>query len=80
MIPTKTTDPIYVAMWGQDINKLCALAKCQCCCDEHTFESCPARAWSGCRGQWNNEGAERESWFRHYHDRHGMSEKQFYDW
>ncbi len=68
------------AMWRRDIAELCRRARCSCCCEEHTSESCPARAWYGCRGQGNDTCAEQESWFRHYRDHHGMTEGQFYGW
>lgn len=28
-----------------------ALELCECCCDEHTHEDCPARASGTCKGQ-----------------------------
>jgi len=38
------------AMWAKDLDALEELAPCKCCCNEHTFRDCPARAWHGCRG------------------------------
>jgi hypothetical protein len=64
------------AMWAGDVEKLCELAPCICCCAEHTFESCPARQWCGCRGGLTR--SEEQSWFRHYQEHHGMTFEQFY--
>jgi len=66
------------AVWRGDIDALDELAHCRCCCHEHTFEHCPARVWSGCRGQAAMTYAELESWFRHYQRRHGMTREQFF--
>jgi hypothetical protein len=64
------------AMWEGDINKLDQLAGCVCCCSEHTFESCPARAWEGCRGSGTITRAEIEEW-RELYD---MTEAEFYNY
>lgn len=66
------------AIWEGDLNTLHELAPCQCCCSEHTFDSCPARSWFGCRGQGSMTQADYESWARHYEQHHGMSRAQFY--
>jgi hypothetical protein len=66
------------AVWAGDVNALCRLAPCRCCCHEHTFESCEARLWGGCRGQSTMTRAEEESWANHYARFHGMSWDAFY--
>lgn len=66
------------AMWAGDEATLNQIARCRCCCEEHTFESCEARLWFGCRGQNTSPVAEREAWLRHYQRFHGMTEDQFY--
>lgn len=68
------------AIWAGDIDRLDELAPCQCCCADHTFGDCPARQWNGCRGGTHDPTAERIAWQKHYADRHGMSEAQFYGW
>ena len=68
---------IEQAMWG-DVETLCDLASCICCCDEHTFESCPARVWSGCRGSGSMTRAEMESWAEHYRDTRRMTPNEFF--
>ena len=60
------------AIWAGDVDTLQRLAPCGCCCSEHTFEQCPARAWGGCRGQGSMTRAEEESWARHYREHHGI--------
>ena len=54
------------------------LAPCICCCHEHTFQSCPARAWNGCRGSGNSAEPDHESWARFYQHAHGMTREQFF--
>jgi len=57
---------------------LTELAGCICCCDEHTFEFCPARTWDGCRsGLKPGERAfdDAEAWRAFY----GMTQEQFYN-
>lgn len=66
------------AMWAGDVDKLHEIARCICCCSEHTFEGCPARAWYGCRGGDSSPQAERIAWQAHYEKYHGMSFDQFY--
>lgn len=66
------------AIWAGDVDRLQELAGCGCCCDEHTFEDCPARAWGGCRGQGTMTRAEREEWVRHYERAHRMTRDQFF--
>ncbi len=64
------------AIWEGDQDTLQERAGCVCCCSEHTFSSCPARLWEGCRGQGTEE--DTEGWERHYERFHGMSREQFY--
>lgn len=68
------------AIWTGDVATLHESAPCRCCCSEHTFENCPARAWFGCRGSFTDEieSAERSSWERVYAAA-GMSLEEFYD-
>ena len=66
------------ALWAGDVDRLSELAPCRCCCFEHTFESCEARLWFGCRGQGALTRAEEESWRRHYEQFHGMTAAEFY--
>ena len=66
------------AMWEGDVERLNELAGCICCCDEHTFEDCPARAWHGCRGSSALTRADVESWARHYEQCHGMTRDRFF--
>ena len=70
-------EQIQRAMWAGDTDWLNEHFGCVCCCDEHTFESCPARRWNGCRGNGEDSQAEYESWKRHYMKLHGMTEEQF---
>jgi hypothetical protein len=70
------------AMWAGDEALLQALAPCRCCCAEHTFETCPARSWEGCKGQFGDEvpaQAEVESWVRVYAaSPHWMTRAEFF--
>src|SRR5271166_4206958 len=66
------------AMWSGDIDRLCELAGCRCCCHEHTFEGCPARVWEGCRGSGSMPRMELESWANHYERFHGLTREQFF--
>lgn len=67
------------AMWAQNVERLHVIAGCKCCCDEHTFVSCPARLWFGCKGQWTEDSFEQgQSWFRLYKER--MTESEFFGW
>jgi hypothetical protein len=75
MTPMPSTE-IERAMWEGNIDKLDKLAGCICCCAEHTFESCPARAWHGCRGSDTLTRAEIEKWRSLY----GMTEAEFYNY
>lgn len=65
------------AIWEGDTNTLNERAGCVCCCHEHTFESCPARAWEGCRGS-GAPTRDDEAWAKHYEKFHGMSRNKFY--
>lgn len=38
------------AIWSGNTAWLHEHLPCRCCCDRHTTESCPARAYNGCRG------------------------------
>lgn len=71
------TEQLKAALWAGDVNELDRLAGCICCCDEHTFEHCPARVWFGCRGQYTLTRAEVQEWAAHYEKHHGMSYEQF---
>lgn len=71
-------DELSRAMWEGDVDKLRELAGCGCCCDEHFFEDCPARAWGGCRGQHSLTRADYAAWEEHYRRHHGLSRDQFY--
>lgn len=62
------------AIWDGDVDTLSERAGCVCCCDVHTFESCPARAWYGCRGQHTPTQADLDEWVRHY----GMTRDEFF--
>lgn len=57
---------IAAAMWAGDQDELWRIAPCICCCHEHTFEHCPARAWEGCRGSGAPTHADLEAWAKHY--------------
>jgi hypothetical protein len=70
---------VHEAMWAGDVERLDAIAGCQCCCHEHTYGSgCPAYAWGGCRGQATLTWQEQKSWEQHYERFHGLSQEQFY--
>ncbi len=72
---------IEQAIWAGDVSVLHEIAPCRCCCSEHTFENCPARAWFGCRASFADaeaiESSERSSWERVY-AACGMSLEEFY--
>jgi hypothetical protein len=59
-------EEIKKAMWEGNVDKLCELAGCVCCCADHTFEHCPARAWEGCRGQGSLTFNDIRAWAAHY--------------
>lgn len=65
------------AMWAGDVDELSRLAPCDCCCDEHFFEHCPAMAWGGCRGFYSLTRVQYEEWVAHYAKYHGMTREQF---
>jgi len=69
---------IEAAMWAGDIERLDEIAPCRCCCHEHTYDSCEARAWHGCRGQNAMTYADEKAWLAHYQRFHGMTERDFY--
>ena len=64
------------AIWDGDVDLLRERAPCICCCDEHTFEHCPARQWEGCRGQGTPTRFDIDEWARHY----GMTREEFLGW
>ena len=66
------------AIWAGDTDTLHRLAPCRCCCHEHTFASCPARAWSGCRGS-GAEPDDQDAWADFYERTRGMSRGEFFD-
>ncbi len=66
------------AIWEGDTNLLNERAPCRCCCWEHTFADCPARAWGGCRGGDDDPRDDAEAWAKHYEKFHGMSREKFY--
>jgi hypothetical protein len=68
---------IEEAMWAGDVEKLDEIAGCICCCHEHTFRSCPARQWSGCRGQ-GTEQYDPEVWAKWYEQWRGMTREEFF--
>lgn len=75
-----TTDgELRKLMWAGDELSLNRIAGCTCCCDEHTYERCPARQWHGCRGQ-NSvlTVAEIEAWFQTYARVRGFTRAQFF--
>lgn len=72
------TKALTKAMWEGDVDKLDELAGCVCCCNEHTHEWCPARQWSGCRGQGTMTRAEVDAWAEFYERHHGLTRERFY--
>lgn len=62
----KRAPELTAAIWAGDHDRCWELAPCHCCCAEHTFETCPARAWEGCRGQGALTAADIAAWARHY--------------
>lgn len=62
------------AVWAGDHDELDRILGCICCCDEHTFDGCPARLWEGCRGSGTLSYADIRDWARHY----GMTLSEFY--
>lgn len=66
------------AMWAGNTELLHELAPCDCCCEEHTYDSCPARQWYGCRGQETMTFADGLEWAAHYSRYHGMTEQEFF--
>ena len=65
------------AMWDGDTDKCDEIAPCQCCCHEHTFTTCSARLWGGCRGQGSTD-IDAQSWADYYLKTQGMTEEQFF--
>jgi hypothetical protein len=58
--------PVAEALWAGDVDRLHDLAPCRCCCSDHTFETCEARKWGGCRGQNTPTRDDLEGWAAHY--------------
>jgi hypothetical protein len=76
-----TDEVLAAAMWAGDVDTLHELAPCGCCCHEHTFSSCAARVWGGCRsglGPGETLEGDEQAWKEHYARFHGMTEAQFY--
>jgi hypothetical protein len=74
-------DPrIKEAIWAGDVETLDELARCVCCCSEHTHLGCPARVWNGCRSglEPGEEPYDEKGWVAHYAKHHGMTEEDFY--
>jgi hypothetical protein len=74
---------IDAAVWAGDQAILFELAPCRCCCEEHSFRSCPATVWHGCRGQFGDsnypEQSDVESWVRVYAAApHWMERREFF--
>lgn len=65
---------VQEAMWDNDHETLDTLAQCDCCCDEHTFESCPARYVGDCKGQGTLTWRDIDGWREYL----GMTQEQFY--
>lgn len=70
------TDIINELIWAGDTEALDEIAPCRCCCAEHTFASCPARAWHGCRG--SGTEISDDEWCAFYMKTRGMTKNQFY--
>lgn len=70
-------EALEAAIWAGDTDALNQLAPCKCCCAEHTFFNCPARAWYGCRGQ-TAEVVDEDAWAAFYRRTRGMSEDTFF--
>lgn len=66
---------LEAAMWAGDLDALCELAPCKCCCFEHTFSTCPARAWGGCRGQ---DAPDGHAWAEYYMQARGWTVARFF--
>lgn len=84
MTPDNFDERLRAAMWAGDVDALQEIAPCACCCGEHTWPTCEARLWGGCRSGhpygWGPEDdyEYERSWMRHYATAHGMSEAEFY--
>lgn len=74
----ETLAAIQKAMWENDIDTLDRIARCECCCGDHTFESCYARLWGACRGQGSLTRADITKWEEHYAKTRGMTRDEFY--
>jgi hypothetical protein len=70
-------DAFVDAMWRGDTERLGDMARCRCCCDEHTFASCPARARCDCRGQAELD-LDEDGWYRVYAEARGMTRAEFF--
>ena len=68
-------------IWEGDTDRLQEIAPCQCCCHEHTYATCPARHWNGCRSGLPygvSAYTEAEAWATHYNRHHGLTRAQFF--
>lgn len=74
----RTSPAIARAIWDGDTDRLDTLAGCVCCCEDHTFDHCPARMWGGCRGQGAMTADDYQAWEDHYARHHGLTRAQFY--
>lgn len=68
-------EQLSLAIWAGDQDRLFRYLPCTCCCDEHTAAACPARRWSGCRGQGTLDPIDdAEAWAAYY----GMPRWEFF--
>lgn len=73
---TRLTPEEDAALWAGDLD---ALPSCECCCADHTWPTCRARLWNGCRsgleyGEAGDHDYEtRKAWAEHY----GMTLEEF---
>ncbi len=54
---------------------------CICCCEEHTFPTCPGRLWGGCRSGLSygeRDPYDASAWQEFYAEVHGMSAADFF--
>lgn len=64
----------------QDDRRMAWFFSCDCCCAEHTFASCLARVWNGCRSglpYGADQYEDYESWKDHYVRFHDMKPEDF---
>lgn len=70
-------DTLTAAIWAGDTETLDRLAPCRCCCADHTFSNCLARAWHGCRGS-SADTQDADAWAAFYERERGMSRGEFF--